>query len=162
MMYAGLRKGEVLRLKYAEVDFADKTIIVKGGKGRFGGKDRVVAMPATLRVLLARYVSVRNSRFRSNVKKPVPAHFFISKNNRALSESQFRRIVRIVRVSAGVPFFPHALRHSYISMLLRSRAPLHVVQALAGHNDIETTQRYIAIFDDDKHRAVARLPRLLR
>ena len=162
MMYAGLRKGEVLRLKFGDVDFADKTIVVRGGKGRFGGKDRVVAMPATLRVMLSRYVATRNSRFRAKPESGAPPQFFVSKNNRGLSESQFRRIVRIVRASADVPFFPHALRHSYISMLLRSRAPLHVVQALAGHNDIETTQRYIATFDDEKRRAVARLPRFLR
>jgi len=151
MLYAGLRKGEVLRLQFADVNLADGSIRIVAGKGRFGGKDRTVYMPVELRAILTRYLAVRR-----HLHFTCP-EFFVTRGNRGLSEMQFRRTVRQVRDAAGVPFFAHALRHSYITMLLRSRVPIHVVQALAGHADITTTALYSAVWDEDKRAAVQRL-----
>jgi site-specific recombinase XerD len=151
MLYAGLRKGEVLRLQFADVNLADGSIQIVAGKGRFGGKDRTVYMPGELRAILTRYLAIRR---KMHFTCP---EFFVTRGNRGLSEMQFRRIVRQVREAAGVPLFAHALRHSYITMLLRSRVPIHVVQSLAGHADITTTALYTATWDEDKRAAVQRL-----
>jgi integrase/recombinase XerD len=43
---------------------------------------------------------------------------------------------------------PHALRHSFVTNLLRADVPLHVVASLAGHRDVSTTMRYAAIAVD--------------
>lgn len=154
MMFAGLRKGEVLRLGFTDVELAEGLIRVVRGKGRYGGKDRTVYMPPELRAILARYIAERRQR---GFTCP---EFFVSRANRGLSEAQLRRILRSIRTASGVPFFAHALRHSYITMLLRSRVPIHVVQSLAGHADMTTTARYVACFDEDK-RAAAQRVRLL-
>lgn len=150
MIYGGLRKGEVLRLQFADVNLADGSIRIVAGKGRFGGKDRTVYMPAELRMILTRYIGVRKQL---NYTCP---EFFVSRGNRGLSDIQFRRTIRAIREAAGVPFFAHALRHSYITMLLRAHTPIHVVQALAGHADIATTALYSAVWDEDKRAAVQR------
>jgi site-specific recombinase XerD len=150
MIYGGLRKGEVLRLQYADVNLEEGTIRIVAGKGRFGGKDRTVYMPAELRALLTQYVAMRRQH---GFTCP---EFFATRGNRPLSEIQFRRIIECVREASGVPFFAHALRHSYITMLLRSGVPIHVVQTLAGHADITTTALYTAVWDDDKRAAVQR------
>lgn len=83
----------------------------------------------------------------------------MTRGNQGLSEMQFRRISRRVREAAGVPLFAHALRHSYIyiTMLLRSRVPIRVVQSLARHADIKTTALYTAAWDEDNRAAVQRL-----
>lgn len=151
LVYGGLRKSEALHLKYGDVDLAAGKIDIVRGKGRHGGKDRTVYMPRELRVQLGRYVSARRA---AGITCP---EFFASRGNRHLSETQFRRILRTIRTAAGVPFFAHALRHSYITLLLRSRVPLHIVQSLAGHADMETTSRYVAAFDEDKRAAVQRI-----
>jgi site-specific recombinase XerD len=151
MIYAGLRKGEVLRLQFADLSLAEGSIRIVAGKGRFGGKDRTVYMPAELRAILTRYLAVRRQ-----LHFTCP-EFFVTRGNRGLSEMQFRRTIRQVREAAGIPFFAHALRHSYITMLLRSRVPIHVVQSLAGHADITTTALYSAVWDEDKRAAVQRL-----
>jgi site-specific recombinase XerD len=106
-------------------------------------------MPPELRLAVASYLDARSSRTCQT--------FFVSKNDRPLSDSQFRRVLRGVGDAAGVKFFAHALRHSYITLLLRSRVPLHIVQSLAGHADLETTQRYTAVWDEDKRAAAQRL-----
>ncbi len=150
MIYGGLRKREVLRLQYADVNLVDGTIRIVAGKGRFGGKDRTVYMPAELRAILTQYLTLRRQY---GFTCP---EFFVSRGNRPLSEIQFRRIIDCIREASGVAFFAHALRHSYITMLLRTGVPIHVVQSLAGHADIGTTALYTAVWDDDKRSAVER------
>jgi site-specific recombinase XerD len=148
MIYGGLRKGEVLRLQYADVNLVDGTIRIVAGKGRYGGKDRTIYMPSELRAILTQYIALRRQH---GFTCP---EFFATRGNRAVSEIQFRRIIACIRDAAGVPFFAHALRHSYITMLLRTGVPIHVVQSLAGHADIGTTALYTAVWDEDKRGAV--------
>lgn len=158
MIFGGLRKGEVLRLEYSDVSLDEGTIRIVAGKGRFGGKDRMIYMPAELRATLTQYLALRRQQ---GFTCP---EFFVTRGNRGLSEMQFRRTIECVREASGVSFFAHALRHSYITMLLRSRVPIHVVQALAGHADITTTALYTAVWDEDRRAAVQglRLGRLAR
>jgi site-specific recombinase XerD len=148
MIYGGLRKGEVLRLQYSDVSLDEGTIRIVAGKGRHGGKDRTIYMPSELRTILTQYIALRRQQ---GFTCP---EFFVTRGNRGLSEMQFRRTIECVREASGIPFFAHALRHSYITMLLRSHVPIHVVQTLAGHADIATTALYTAVWDEDKRAAV--------
>ena len=40
---------------------------------------------------------------------------------------------------------PHALRHSLANNLLSSNAPMHVIQSILGHKNLNTTQIYLNI-----------------
>jgi site-specific recombinase XerD len=157
MLYAGLRKGEVLRLLFKHVNVQTGTIQIFFGKG---GKSRTVYMPTTLRVILARYIESRSSFHLPSEEEPgftCPEFFVSSRANRGLSEMQFRRIIKRVRRASGVPFFAHLLRHSYITMLVTEHVPLHDVQRLAGHSDIKTTAIYLHASDERMRAAVEKL-----
>ena len=54
------------------------------------------------------------------------------------------RIVAKVGKASGLhqPLFPHLLRHTYVTELLRAGLDIETVRELAGHSSIETTQRY--------------------
>ncbi|MEO6325611.1 MAG: site-specific integrase [Thermoanaerobaculia bacterium] len=143
MLFAGLRKGEVLRLEFADLDLEDGTIHVLKGKGRHGGKPRTAYMIRDLLPILRAYLGERRRRNYN------PPELFATGPGSGLSDSQFRRIMRVVRDASGIAFTPHSLRHSYITTLIRNRVPLHGVQAFAGHADLQTTQRYVRLFDDD-------------
>jgi len=155
MLFAGLRRTEVLRLRVEDVQLEDGTMHVLRGKGRYGGKPRTAYMLPELLPILRAYAGERR---KSNYHPP---EFFASGPGSGLSYTQFRRIMRILRDGSGVRFTPHSLRHSYITLLVRNRVPLHAVQAFAGHADLETTQRYVRLFDDDLQR-YARSVRLSR
>jgi integrase len=58
-IYAGLRKGELLRLNFADVDLAEGTIRIHRGKGVGGGKDRTAYMGPELRELLGAFLRER-------------------------------------------------------------------------------------------------------
>ncbi|MEA2162168.1 MAG: integrase/recombinase XerD [Thermoanaerobaculia bacterium] len=160
MVYAGLRKSEVLRLKFAHVNLQGGAIYIHDGKGRDGGKSRTVYMPAALRVILARYIQARANVQHRGVEKrgyTCPEFFVSSRGNRGLSEMQFRRFMRAMQEASGIRFFAHLLRHSYITMLVTERVPLHDVQRLAGHSDLKTTAIYLHANDDRMRVAVERL-----
>ena len=152
VLYAGLRRSEVLRLKFLDVNLEEQVIVVRGGKGRGGGKDRVIMMAGELRRILETYLRERR---RANLTAP---EFFCSLRTRAgVCWMTFRRIVAIVREASQVPFTLHSLRHSFVTPLLRSGVPIHTVASLAGHTHFSTTERYSAVWDDDKRIAVQHL-----
>ena len=67
------------------------------------------------------------------------------------SSHAMNRQVRRVLVGCGLDggvLTPHALRHSFVTNLLRADVSLHVVASLAGHRDVSTTMRYAAIAVD--------------
>jgi len=149
MLFAGLRRKEVLQLKRQQVDFDQQTIDVEKGKGRGGGKQRVTFIAPELDAILRRYIAMRDQI------QNAPPEFFCSRvHKRPVSVTTFRRIVRAVRASSGVPFTLHSLRHSFITQLLRSGVPLHTVSDLAGHTQLTTTAGYLRVWDEDKRRAM--------
>ncbi len=153
-IYAGLRKSELLRLHFADLDLAEGTIRVERGKGVGGGKDRTAYVGPELRAILTSFLHERRRR---NVVAPGLFASVGPHSGATLSESSLVRVVRAVRRASGVPFSMHSLRHSFVTMLLKGGAPIHVVQALAGHSSIVTTMRYTRVWSDDLSRGAARI-----
>jgi integrase len=149
ILFAGLRRREVLQLKRLHVDFDQQTINIEKGKGRGGGKQRITFIAPELDRLLRRYVQLRDQ-----LRNPPPEFFCSRTQGGPVSETTFRRIMRSVRASSGVPFTLHSLRHSFITQLLRSGVPLHTVSDLAGHTQLTTTAGYLRVWDEDKRRAL--------
>jgi site-specific recombinase XerD len=149
MIYAGLRRGEVLRLEFNDVNLDDGTIRIRLGKGRYGGKDRTGYMPHELRLILRLYITERNK-----LRIVCPEFFASERYKRGLSVATIRRLGSRVRAASGIKFTLHSLRHSYVTWLLRSGIPIHVAKELAGHADITTTEKYLRVFDEDLQSAV--------
>lgn len=152
MLYAGLRRGEVVRLRYADIDRDNGTILVREGKGAYGGRDRRAYISEDLDAVLHRYVRERKRR------GYVGAEFFVSpKTGAGISVEGLQRVIRIVRRASGVPFSAHMLRHSFVTHLLHKGVPLHVVSRLAGHRQLTTTMGYAAIFEKDLADGIGKL-----
>ena len=145
LLYAGLRRGELLRLTYADVSLDDGTIRILRGKGKGGGKDRTAYIAPELRRILEDYL--RERRRRNFVG---PGFYSSERTGQGISLSTLRRIHKAVRRASGIPFSLHGLRHSFVTMLLRSGVPLHVARELAGHTSITTTAGYLRVWDEDK------------
>lgn len=150
-LYAGLRKGEVLRLKFGDVDLREGTLFIDRSKG---DNDRVVRIAPELRAILARYIGERRLRFGEAVG---PAFITSTTTKQGISEITLRRIVRTIRRASGVDFSMHSLRHSFITTLLNNGTPIHVAQHLAGHAKITTTAGYLALTDADARREIQKM-----
>jgi integrase/recombinase XerC len=144
MLYAGLRRGEVVKLKFGDVDLDAGTILVRQGKGAFGGRDRRAYVSDDLRRTLRRF-----ARLREKLGFVAPEFFVSPKTKRGITFESLRRMLERIRAASGVRFTAHMLRHSFVTHLLKSGVGIHVVARLAGHRQISTTMGYASIFEED-------------
>lgn len=129
---AGLRAGEVVRLRPSDLDAGRGLLRVRRGKG---GKDRYT-------LLADRAVdAVRIYR------DAYPSELWIfpgSRPERHLSTRSVQRIVKRASEAAGIAkrVTSHTLRHSFATHLLESGTNLRIIQELLGHQSARTTQIY--------------------
>jgi integrase/recombinase XerD len=137
--YTGLRLRELCSLKWSDVDFEKRFIIV--------GKD------FTTKSKRIRYLPVSNDLFdilNSNNVRDISG--YIIENKPELISKSFKRILRKLNFPEQYHF--HCLRHSFASALANSNvAPVHI-QALLGHQSFETTKKYIHTLDSELIKAV--------
>lgn len=151
MLYAGLRRSEVLGLDTEDIDFAAATLSIEHGKGQHGGRKRFVPIAPELDYLLRQYVREREDR------GIVAPSFLTGLKGRPLGIAGITEIVRRVRVAAGLHFTAHSLRHSFVTTLIMRGVPLPVVRDVAGHRDFATTLHYTAVQTPERMDAVRRL-----
>ncbi|MDH3475809.1 MAG: site-specific integrase [Rhodospirillales bacterium] len=140
----GLRAGEVVRLKVGDIDNAQNIIRIVQAKGR---KDRNVMLPADTLGLLRRWWKNRPRHQDRDVARPERWLFPGRNPGRPLSTRQFARLFQETVKKAGItkPVSLHCLRHSFATHLLERGVDIRVIQALLGHDKLETTARYTRV-----------------
>lgn len=146
----GLRLGECLRLDIEDVDLCEGRLLVRNGKGK---KDRVV--PLAGRALCTLELYLREVR-PWLVKDPREVAVFLSVQGKRLSAMMVQRVVKLHGQAVGIRVWPHALRHSYATHLLRGGADVRQVQQLLGHRALETTALYTKVDVSDLAEVLAR------
>ena len=135
-IFAGLRKSELLNLKFADVDIENKTIFVRQGKG---AKDRVVPMCQALSFSLQRYIADR-----ARLNKECPEFFASLNRNTGYTDSGLKRLIRKIRMASGISFTSHKLRHTFATLMLEGGCDIYSLSKMMGHSDIKTTTIYLA------------------
>lgn len=129
---AGLRVGEVVRLKIHDIDSKRMKIRVTAGKG---AKDRDTLLSETALRILREYFTAF---------KPKDWLFPGEQLSDHLSERAAQEIFRDSKRKAGIrkPATFHTLRHSFATHLLEDGVDMRYIQELLGHGSIKTTERY--------------------
>ena len=137
MLFSGLRSAEVLGLAVADVDIPRGWIRVMGK----GGKERRVPLDPDVAGLIQAYLLAERP------ETPSRALFVVAKGphrGQPLTAAGLRTIFRYHRDKAGVPDgHPHALRHSFGTALAEAGVDLAVLQALMGHDHVDSSAAYI-------------------
>jgi len=132
---AGLRVGEVIRLKVTDILSDRGQIRIRNGKGN---KDRYTLLAdQTLKTLREYYLVVHPKDWLFPGIMP----------GQPMSVSAAERSFQRVRDRAGVnpKARIHSLRHSFATHLHEAGTDIRFIQELLGHVDIRTTQQYIRI-----------------
>ena len=132
---AGLRIGEVCRLKVASIDGERKLIHVECGKG---GKDRYAMLSPRLLDILRAYWRRARPGLWLFPGREAGDHVSI-----AALQGACRAARRAARLSK--PVTAHSLRHSFATHLLESGVELRIIQVLLGHSDLSSTTRYAQV-----------------
>jgi site-specific recombinase XerD len=140
----GLRAGEVVRLRVGDIDSEQMIIRIMQSKGR---KDRHVMLPPEVLDLLRQWWKLRPSRHDAGVA-PEQLWLFPGRSERLpLTTRQFGRLFKEAAKAAGLrkALSLHTLRHSFATHLLERSTDIRLIQALLGHDKLETTARYTRV-----------------
>ena len=134
MYAAGLRNGELCKLRVLDLDFDRGTIRVSQGKGR---SDRLVMLPVT-------FVEVLKRKCADLDKGDWIFPSFNHRKNRHMSPRTLQRWVITATELAGVSkqVTHHSFRHAFATHLLENGTDIRFIQKLLGHRRLETTTIY--------------------
>jgi site-specific recombinase XerD len=140
MVQLGLRRGEVARLQVGDFDLTNRLVIVNGK----GGHQRALHVTEEARRVVAEYLALEGAQAGPLVR----SYQFPT---RGLHPDTITAIVRRAMQDAGVKraagdgVSAHALRHSAITDMLRNGAHIRDIQAVAGHQHLSTSERYMPL-----------------
>jgi site-specific recombinase XerD len=140
----GLRAGEVVRLKVKHIDRAQNIIRVEQSKGR---KDRHVMLSPAMLALLRQWWKARPKRWDAGVPPEERLLFPGRKPGKPMTTRQLGRLFHETADAAGIKksVTLHALRHSFATHLLEDDTDIRIIQALLGHDKLDTTARYTRV-----------------
>lgn len=132
---AGLRRSEIVSLRWADILFNEHQIHVKQGKGK---KDRIVMLPYSIVEYLRNY------------RQMYPSDDWVFEGQyrgEALSARTVQQVMANAVARAGLEkkASVHTLRHSFATHLLESGTDIRYIQQLLGHASIKTTMVYTHI-----------------
>jgi len=144
LYFCGLRQAEACQLRWEHLSGDGTRLLVQKGKG---GKQRWVPLVEPVATWIRALPMVSEYVFPSR-----------STCNRTLHHTRIRsKKMKAVAEKLGInpqKVHPHALRHSFATHLLVAGLDIRGVQALLGHERIDTTQQYLDVVDQRLRDAV--------
>lgn len=139
-LFTGMRRGELFKLQWRDIDFENGFISIREPKG---GRSQKIPLNGEARKILEN-ISKRKGRY-------------VFPGNLGNQRSNINRAVNAIKTAAKLPedFRPlHGLRHHFASMLASSgQVDLYTLQHLLLHKDHRMTERYAHLHDDTLKRA---------
>ena len=133
LAYTGLRISECLSIRFDDIDWKQKELIVTGK----GNKQRTVYLNNKVCDAVNNYI--KNNRTKENYGDNIKSEFiFISSRSNKLTTQRINQIFD----EYNNKIHPHSLRHWFCTHALESNMNLHEIANQAGHSNIQTTMRY--------------------
>jgi integrase len=147
----GMRKGELLKLRFGDVDLKEQVIHVRPENAK-SKKGRVVPTGTTLLRSLLDWLRIGPD------KKPKSDDVSVFSRGDDQALKSFRMAWELAREKANLADLRfHDLRSEYASRLVERGVPLSQVRDLLGHGSIVVTERYDRQVLDNLREAVGRL-----
>lgn len=135
-LFTGMRKGEILKLKWSDIDMHRRFIWIRHSKG---GKSQKIPLNTSVRDVI------------KGVQRTDAEYLFPSPRSKTGHITNIDKPVRKIKETARLPahFRPmHGLRHLFASTLASSgKVDMYVLQKLLTHKTPEMTQRYSHLRD---------------
>lgn len=138
-LYTGMRRSEILGLKWRDCDFVRNNIRLADSKN---GEGREIPMNEQVKTALMRVA-----------KHPESQYIFCDKDGNRIGNVR-KTFFTALRKSGIKDFHFHDLRHTFASQLVMASVDINTVRELMGHRDLRMTLRYSHLSPSYKKRAV--------
>ena len=150
-LYTGMRRGELLALRYEDIDFDAMQITVNKSVSYQGNKAVLKATKTdagTRRIIL---LDVLADKLDKGAKGLI-----FSDKGKLLSKTQFRHRWDNYQKSAGFTITPHQLRHAYATICYDAGIDEKAAQSLLGHSSITVTKNVYTHIRQSRMEATAK------
>ncbi|MFE4019726.1 tyrosine-type recombinase/integrase [Streptomyces sp. NPDC059101] len=171
----GLRRGEVLGLRWSDVDLDDRVIRVSNQVQRIGGElyqdttktGKIRPVPLPLICLAAlRWHRLRQSHeaAKQGAELDAAGLVFTTRSGRPIEPRNLNRSFSRLTASAGLrPIRLHDARHGCATLLTAAGVPPRVLMEILGHSQISMTMDvYTHVAQDTQREAISNMDRLLK
>lgn len=141
-IYTGMRRGEILNLKWRDIDIKRELIHVLDTKN---GEKKEIPMNDEVKRIFIKTPRHKGSDY-----------IFYNSNGKPYKDirSAFKKALKKSGVKKEDGFRFHDLRHTFASHLVMNGVDLNTVSKLLGHKSIQMTLRYANLSPKHKKRAV--------
>lgn len=145
----GLRVSELVNMKLSDLYLEDRMLLVRGK----GNKERLVPVSNKAIADLKRWFFDRNLM---KIKPGEDDYVFLNRRGAHLTRTMILIMVKRQAEEAGIKktISPHTFRHSFATALLQGGADLRSIQAMLGHEKIDTTLVYTHISNEQLRKAI--------
>ncbi|ADQ67573.1 tyrosine-type recombinase/integrase [Halogeometricum borinquense] len=157
LFQTGMRRGELCKVKLHDVNREERSIRIHADKTH---SNRTVYYQPSLSTPLNIWIDAERNGVLTADDSP---HLFPTQKAEHIKPNSVSRIVREAAEEAGIQevmyhdkggrpkrkITGHTLRHSFAVAALKNGMDVRTLQKLMGHADIETTQMYLDLADDD-------------
>jgi len=160
-----LRKGELLGLRWIDIDLALGQLHVRQAAQRVGGvlrfdapktrrSRRTIPLPGfCVDALRERKALQAKDRLATGSAWVDSGLVFTTRIGTPIEPRNLNRHWHVTREAAGLPTVRfHDLRHTCVTLLLDMNVPPHIVQAIAGHSGLEVTMTIYAHASQEEQR----------
>ncbi|MDO5305060.1 MAG: site-specific integrase [bacterium] len=141
-LYTGMRKGEILNLKWSQIDFKNEFIDILKSKS---GKERKIPIAGKVKEVL------------SELGKNGEEFIFINPETNKPYNDIKKSFSSLLKKAQIENFRFHDFRHTVATRLVESGVDLLIVKEILGHSNIETTMRYAHPVPELKLKAILKL-----
>ena len=145
----GLRRGELLNMKWSDVDFEQKHLTVVG-EGAKSGQTRHVPLNSEALEVLKQWKQQQSANSVQSI------WVFHGKDGQPF-ENLRKSWIGVLEDAKITDFRWHDLRHTFASKLVMAGVDLNTVRELLGHSDYKMTLRYAHLAPKHKQDAVDKL-----
>ncbi len=137
LLYCGLRKGELLGLKTADINLERRELLVRGETSK-SKRDRYIPVHEMVILALKDYIN----ELKRN--KGMAVHLWVSENGVSqFTKHGFKHLVEQLNIASGVKFHVHQFRHTFAANLSNQQVDTFKLKSLLGHSDIRMTTAYL-------------------
>lgn len=138
---SGLRSEEMTVLRASQVYIEEDYLRVVGK----GNKERIVWVDKRLCAIPCQTWSIMRDRQLQKLKRPSDYYFITNRGTPMTTRLVYQQVSRYMKMAEIMTARKgaHTLRHTAASLMLNNKIPITVIQRNFGHEDLETTTKYL-------------------